>query len=138
MSDQFQVNPRPPVPRVQAPTLDPAHVQELINLGVAACDRTETIALYNTAMKFRADVPPQILAMLAAVGLVANRVADVVNRLAPPREGATEDELIAELPEWAREVLTAVGLIDPPEGTEPPEEEDIVTRAARSNLLIGR
>lgn len=135
--DQFQVTPRPP--QVQAPMIPAAQAQDFIKLGACCVAEFDLMCLYNTARQFRAgNLPPQAMAMFAAVGMIVHEVSVVIERLAPSREDATPEEVIAELPEWASEIMKAVGLIQPDQPQEEPPPEDLAARAAQSNLVIAR
>ncbi len=131
---------KPPVtPVVRTPQMDRQEAANYIEVGMRGCsDPLRMIMLYNTASKLRVNgPPPQLLPMLAAWGMAGAAVMQVVDRLCPPpREGATEEEIAAELPEWAYEVLCAVGVLSKPEPEEK-QEEDLTARAARAGLVIG-
>lgn len=129
--------PAPPV--VRNPTMDPREAANYVEVGMRGCsDPLRMIMLYNTTSKLRVPGPPaQLVPMLAAWGMAGAAVMEVVSRLCPePRADATPDEAAAELPEWAREVLCAVGVLSKPEAEEKPEE-DLAARAARAGLVIG-
>lgn len=131
--------PLPPKPTIQRPMADPEVVKAYLGIAFQHTDPLEFIQLYNAAMQFESPgVPPPAMPMLAAYGMALARVIQGIEQLCPAAEGATPEQWMSELPEWALAMMLAVGLIKPASPPAPPPEEDLATRAARSGLVVAR
>lgn len=146
--NRHKPQPLPPLPQTKKHLVDPRDFAELVGLGSQMIPKFHAQAMWNSAEMSRAGIPAGIVGILAGAGAVGRQVAQVIAKHVP--EPTPGQDLRATFPEWACDILTVLGVLEPvappavaeaaPEAEVAPEpvkdDLDLAVRAEAAGLVI--